>query len=246
MNNTVERWRPILLAAIETQPAEEATDTIIALIPLIMRESVAQAPPSPPRTRQRRSRQAPSSNSAAKQSAAATTTKTSQILNTTGSARSAPATPSTPPASTASSAASQAKTPVDPARPMLNDEEFFTVDQACEYLGIAPSNMYNMISADAGRFPHRVEKIGDRGHTRKLLLGRGINKYRLEREKRERQRQQRQHGAANPDRSPITDDSDPDITSDDSDGQDLGTRDGEGDGEDRDRKSSNGMRVGDY
>lgn len=232
MNNTAERWRPILLATIETQPAEEATDTIIALIQLMMRESVAEAL-SPLRAghtvRTRQPRKQPSSNGASKQGAPATPTKTSQVLNTTGSARTATATPSTPPASTAPSAARQAKTPVDPARPMLNDEEYYTVDQACEYLGIAPSNMYNMITDDPGRFPHRVEKIGDRGHNRKLLLGRGINKYRLEREKRERQRQQRQHGAADPDHSPVTDDSDPDVSSDNTGSEDFGGRDGEPD-----------------
>lgn len=243
MNNAAERWRPILLATIETHTAEEATDTVIALIPLIMRDSVAEVAPSPTKRtragRQKRARQAPSNDAAATPGPPAKATHTSQILNTTGATRPVSSSRSTPAAS-ATPPAAEEKTPPDPHRPMLDNDAFYSVDEAARYLGVRNSNIYNMMSLKPDRFPHQREPK-DHGGTRLKLLGRGLNKDRIERDKRERQRQ---HGfiADNPDHSPVTDGSDPDVLPGEKEREDLTVRDDE---REDNWRSSNGSRTND-
>jgi hypothetical protein len=60
--------------------------------------------------------------------------------------------------------------------------EYFSVEQAADFIGLKSQSIYNFLRDNPGRLTHRHEKGARGGHERIMLQGRSLNQWRYERE----------------------------------------------------------------
>lgn len=155
-----KKYRPLVRAAIQTLELDEATDAILALLPGPERRPQEPAPPAPSPTPSKQTQQRRADPPLRRVASASTARESS---------------PSHEPTDT---------------KPQLAAEEYFTVQQASEYIGIGTERLYQILRDQPDRLPHRKEP--GRGHDTYRLLGRGINQFRIERLKSSKVRMLRQ------------------------------------------------------